>query len=31
MKTNSVNWFEIYVDDLSRAKKFYESLFPKHR
>jgi len=25
--TNSVNWFEIYVDDMSRAKAFYESVF----
>src|SRR5690349_9786602 len=24
---NSVNWFEIYVDDMSRAKAFYESVF----
>ncbi|MEP0071474.1 MAG: VOC family protein [Marinomonas sp.] len=26
MKTNPVAWFEIYVDDLSRAKAFYESV-----
>lgn len=24
---NPVTWFEIYVDDLERAKEFYESLF----
>lgn len=24
---NSVGWFEIYVDDMERAKKFYESVF----
>jgi predicted enzyme related to lactoylglutathione lyase len=27
MKTNPVGWFEIYVQDLDRAKKFYESVF----
>lgn len=27
MKTNIVGWFEIYVADMSRAKKFYESVF----
>lgn len=27
MKTNSVGWFEIYVEDMSRAKKFYEGVF----
>lgn len=27
MKNNPVGWFEIYVDDMSRAKKFYESVF----
>ncbi|NTV15769.1 MAG: VOC family protein [Desulfobulbaceae bacterium] len=26
MKTNPVNWFEIYVQDLDRAKKFYETV-----
>ncbi len=26
-KTNMVNWFEIYVEDLERAKKFYETVF----
>jgi predicted enzyme related to lactoylglutathione lyase len=25
--TNPVGWFEIYVDDLSRAKAFYEQVF----
>lgn len=24
---NPVGWFEIYVQDMSRAKKFYESVF----
>jgi hypothetical protein len=27
MKTNIVGWFEIYVADMPRAKKFYESVF----
>ena len=27
MKTNPVGWFEIYVDDMSRAKSFYETVF----
>ena len=27
MKNNPVGWFEIYVDDMPRAKKFYESVF----
>ena len=26
MKRNPVGWFEIYADDLARAKKFYESV-----
>ena len=26
---NAVGWFEIYVDDMERAKKFYESVFEK--
>lgn len=26
-KTNPVVWFEIYVDDLQSAKKFYETVF----
>ena len=27
MKTNPVGWFEIYVQDMDRAKEFYESVF----
>lgn len=27
MKINPVGWFEIYVEDLDRAKAFYESVF----
>ncbi|OLP18636.1 lactoylglutathione lyase [Leptolyngbya sp. 'hensonii'] len=27
MKPNPVTWFEIYVQDLDRAKQFYESVF----
>ncbi|MFZ0132984.1 MAG: VOC family protein [Desulfobacterales bacterium] len=27
MTRNPVNWFEIYVQDIDRAKKFYESVF----
>lgn len=27
MKTNAVGWFEIYVDDMKRAKLFYEKVF----
>jgi predicted enzyme related to lactoylglutathione lyase len=27
MKSNPVGWFEIYVNDMARAKKFYESVF----
>jgi predicted enzyme related to lactoylglutathione lyase len=27
MKKNPVGWFEIYVQDLDRAKTFYESVF----
>jgi predicted enzyme related to lactoylglutathione lyase len=27
MKNNPVGWFEIYVQDVDRAKKFYESVF----
>ena len=26
-KTNPVGWFEIYVQDMKRAKKFYEKTF----
>ncbi len=27
MQTNPVGWFEIYVDDMERAKAFYEAVF----
>jgi predicted enzyme related to lactoylglutathione lyase len=27
MTNNPVGWFEIYVQDMDRAKKFYESVF----
>lgn len=27
MENNPVGWFEIYVQDMDRAKKFYESVF----
>jgi predicted enzyme related to lactoylglutathione lyase len=27
MKENAVGWFEIYVDDMARAKSFYEAVF----
>ena len=27
MKGNPVGWFEIYVQDMDRAKRFYESVF----
>lgn len=27
MKHNPVNWFEIYVQNMARARKFYESVF----
>ena len=27
MKSNPVAWFEIYVQDMSRAKAFYEAVF----
>ena len=27
MKNNPVGWFEIYVQDMARAKTFYESVF----
>ncbi|MDB5922567.1 MAG: glyoxalase/bleomycin resistance protein/dioxygenase [Betaproteobacteria bacterium] len=27
MTENPVRWFEIYVQDMNRAKKFYESVF----
>ena len=26
MKHNPVGWFEIYVQDMPRARKFYESV-----
>lgn len=26
MQRNPVNWFEIYVEDMDRARKFYESV-----
>ena len=26
-KENSLNWFEISVKDIKRAKKFYETIF----
>lgn len=26
MKKNAVNWFEIYVEDFERSKKFYETI-----
>lgn len=26
-KPNAVTWFEIYVNDMNRAKKFYENVF----
>ena len=27
MKPNPVGWFEIYVQDMARARKFYEAVF----
>ena len=27
MNTNPVGWFEIYVQDMARAKQFYEAVF----
>ncbi|MGY4515908.1 VOC family protein [Lysobacter sp. HA18] len=27
--SNPVNWFEIYVDDMSRAKRFYETVLSR--
>jgi len=27
MKSNAVGWFEIYVQDMERAKAFYEAVF----
>ena len=29
MKTNPVGWFEIYVQDMNRARAFYEAVFAK--
>lgn len=29
MSINAVIWFEIYVSDMARAKKFYESVFQR--
>jgi predicted enzyme related to lactoylglutathione lyase len=26
-KENSINWFDISVTDIKRAKKFYETIF----
>jgi uncharacterized protein len=28
-KSNIVGWFEIYVEDMERAKKFYQSVFQR--
>lgn len=30
MKDNPVGWFEIYVQDMSRAKAFYEGILQAH-
>src|SRR5690349_11404571 len=27
MQSNPVVWFELYVDDMARARRFYESVF----
>jgi len=27
MKHNAIGWFEIYVQDMARARKFYEAVF----
>ena len=29
MKGNMIGWFEIYVQDMNRAKSFYESVFKR--
>ena len=29
MTRNAVGWFEIYVDDMARARAFYEAVFQK--
>lgn len=26
MKTNAINWFELYATDIARAQKFYEAI-----
>ena len=31
MKANPVGWFEIYVQDIARAQKFYEAVFQGER
>ena len=31
MKNNAVGWFEVYVADMARARKFYESVFGTKR
>jgi uncharacterized protein len=30
MARNSIDWFEIYVQDMNRARAFYESVFATH-
>ena len=30
MQTNPVGWFEIYVQDMGRARKFYETVLNTH-
>lgn len=29
MKTNAINWFEIFVSDFDRAKSFYENILAR--
>lgn len=29
MNMNAIGWFEIYVKDMPRARKFYEGVFGK--
>jgi predicted enzyme related to lactoylglutathione lyase len=29
MKTNAINWFEIFVSDFERAKSFYENILAR--
>jgi predicted enzyme related to lactoylglutathione lyase len=31
MNHNPVGWFEIYVQDMDRAKRFYEAVFEEQR